>query len=370
MNFGNFDDKSGENKNNINGFEFFTPPEPPAPPEKLSGASRAALTVGATFFMVLCGVWNLFGAMMGDALVFMGAGMLSMLVYIILGGICALLCLDCPRIAFLPPVISFTAVLLISFAFGGGVGNALLTLFPFICGLIIAVSMKKGAKRTGAILSAAVGLALFCAAVLVINIYLSGAELGEIDVVAALDNARQNFIGAMELQMAEMTEIYGNEIANIDIEGTVNGVFNLLPAMIVLTFSAVAFFSQLSLLALCRICNLYHKLEKKDTEFEVTAVTAVVFAVSEVLSMIFSASDSVYLAVFNNISSILLPALAVVGLMSVLPKKEGNMVKVGCFPLIIFAFLAFYAADLAFLFLAVIGTVGTIKKNFKKPKEG
>lgn len=374
MNFGNFDEKSGENKDNISSFGDFPPPAPKTPPEKLSTAAKAALTVGTTFFMIMCGVWNYLGTVFDDAVVFMGAGMLSMLVYIILGGACALICLDSPRLALVPPSVSVVSVFAISAAVSGLgaslVPNALMSLFPFVGGLIIAVSMKKGAKRSGAILAAALGLAVFCVAVLLLNLFIWDISLRDIDLIAIIDSARKSFIEAMELRMGEMAELYGSEISDIDIEGAVNGVFNLLPSMLILTFASAAFFSQLSLLALCRIFGLYHKLEKKDTEFEVTAVTAIVFALSEVLALVFAARDSVYLAVFNNLSTILLPALAVVGLMSVLPKKEGNMVKVGCFPLMLFVSLVFFATDLAILFLAVVGTVDTLKKNFKSSKKG
>ncbi|MBQ8005732.1 MAG: hypothetical protein IJ303_05420, partial [Clostridia bacterium] len=335
-------------------------------PDKLGGGARAALVIAASVFMLLSGLWNVIGFASGDAVLFAGVLVLSWLVYIILGGICALLWLDCSKVAFLPPAVAFLGSLGVSFLIGGRMSYSaffisLFSIFPALCGFIIAVSMKKGAKRTGAILSAAIGLGLFSTGLLILSAAFSGQNIGLSHITATIDSARAAFIEAMQTTSAKLSEIYGNDISGMDIELAVNSVFNLLPAIICTMFMTVAFFSQLSLLALCRICGLYHKLEKKDTEFSLSVITALVFAVSYLMSIILSSGDSAALAVFDNLGMMLQPALAVVGLMSVLPKREGNMLRVGCFPLVAVLLLLTFAPAIAFVLLSVMGTFETFK---------
>ncbi len=334
-------------------------------PDKLGGGARAALVIAASVFMLLSGLWNVIGFASGDAVLFTGVLVLSFLVYIILGGICALLALECPRLAILPPLVAFLGSLGVSSLMGGispsAVLSSLFSVFPALCGFIIAVSMKKGAKRTGAILSAAIGLGVFSTGLLLLSAAFSGQNIGLSHITAAIDSARAAFIEAMQETYAKLSEIYGNDISGMDIELAVNSVFNLLPAIICTMFMTVAFFSQLSLLALCRICGLYHKLEKKDTEFSLSVITALVFAVSYLMSIILSSGDSAALAVFDNLGMMLQPGLAVVGLMSVLPKREGNMLRVGCFPLVAVFLLLTFAPAIAFVLLSVMGTFETFK---------
>ena len=360
------------NKNNEyteqGGSPSFTPP-----PDKLSNAARAAMTLGTSVFMLICGLLNVMGLAFGDAAIFMGTSTLSLLVYIILGGMCALIALDCPVLAPIPPLVAFVGSFAIAAFANGGVSaillcEALMSVFPALCGIIIAVSMKMGAKRTGAIVASAIGTGIFTAVIVILSVYLSGGAFDGAAVIAAVDEARESFIEAMKLQSKELSELYGYDFSGLDIEGTVNGVFNLIPALAALIFAVTAFFSQLSLLALCRICNLYHKLKKKDTEFEVSTVTAAVFAFSYIMSIFLSSSDSAALAVFDNLSMILQPALSVVGVISVLPKREGNVLKVGCFPLVAVFSLLMFAPSLAFILLAVMGTVSTFKTARKNAK--
>ena len=67
------------NKNNEyteqGGSPSFTPP-----PDKLSNAARAAMTLGTSVFMLICGLLNVMGLAFGDAAIFMGTSTLSLLV--------------------------------------------------------------------------------------------------------------------------------------------------------------------------------------------------------------------------------------------------------------------------------------------------
>ena len=118
-----------------------------------------------------------------------------------------------------------------------------------------------------------------------------------------------------------------------------------------------------------RILALYHKLKKADTEFKVSIVTAVLYAASYLLTVVTVGDDSPAYAVFDNISTILMPALAVVGLMECLPKRDGASVRVGCFPLILSGSLMMFLPALGVLVLSFFGTFYIIRDEFKKHKK-
>lgn len=347
----------------------------PVRSESLSGTAKALLTVIASFCMTFCGAWNLLGIASGDIRLLTLVGLLSMLVYFAVGGICTLLALEAPRLAPIPALVSFTVTFGLFTALNGGfrviiLAAALLSVFPTLGGAILAVTMRNGVKRPSAILASSVGTGIFTAAVLVLSVYLAGGVLSGESITAIVEGARTSLIEFFELQL----ETIKNKLPEYDVSAIepvtmVNGIFNLLPALIVFVLNAIAFFSQLSLLALLRLFGLYHKLERTDIEFKVSPVTAAVFAVSFILSMVLSPNLGVALAVLDNLSMILMPAMAVVGLMGSLPRREGNTVKVGCFPLLLSGSLMMFMPALAMVVLAVFGTVYTFMELFSTLKK-
>lgn len=366
MNSDNFNNNL--NQNGVDGGKNI-----PRYPQNLSKKQRAFFVVGATLFMLICSVINIFGLSSGDSVALIGSGTLSMLVYIMVGGVCALLVLDCPKLAAIPPLLSLVASLVIFFVQNGkltsvGVLGAVQSLFPAICGVIIAVSMKRGARRSGAILAGAVGLALFTVALFTVGSLLEGQSIGVEYLLAAIEEARQGLIASMTEMAPELSETLGYDVSGLDFESVVNSVFNILPALVILTFTISAFVAQLSLLALCRICGIYHKLEKKDTEFSVTPITALIYAITALLGFFIPDGQGAAAAVLENLNIILMPALALVGLMSFLPRREGNVVRIGCFPLVILVILLMTAPIIAILLLSAVGAFGTLKRALKLRK--
>lgn len=359
------------NNNNANRGDF----KLPLHPNSLSNTAKVFLTMTASFLMLVCSIFNMFGITANSPTVIMLAAVLSMLVYFIVGGICALLVLEASKLAPVPPIVTFVLTLLLFGVINGGVNSAmlsdaLLSLFPSVGGTAMALAMKKGAGRTSAILVSSVSTGVFVAAVCVLSVYLAGGSVSGASISSAIDSARASFVEMFEEQIAvfekEMPEY---DFSGLDIEGSVNGIFNRLPAMIVLAFNVTAFFSNLSLLALMRILDLYHKLKKADTEFKVSIVTAVLYAASYLLTVVTVGDDSPAYAVFDNISTILMPALAVVGLMECLPKRDGASVRVGCFPLILSGSLMMFLPALGVLVLSFFGTFYIIRDEFKKHKK-
>lgn len=342
--------------------------------ESLSRAAKVFLTAIASFCMTFCGAWNLLGAASGDISILVLVGFLSMLVYFAVGGICALLSLEAPRLAPIPPIISFVLTFSIFTLLNDGfrviiLAFSVLSIFPSVGGAVLAFAMRNGVKRPSAILASSVSTGVFTAAVFAVSVYLAGGVLNSEAMISIVEGARTSLIRFLELQIELIkNELPEYDVSMIDPKAMVNGIFNLLPALIALVFNAIAFFSQLSLLALLRILGLYHKLERTDTEFKVSAITAAVFAVSYILSMVLSPDIGAALAVFDNLSMMLMPAMAVVGLMGSLPKREGNTVKVGCFPLLLSGSLLIFMPIIGILVLAVFGTVYTFAELYRNSK--
>ena len=360
MNFNNFGGNNGNFKLPIH-------------PDSLSKGAKAFLTLVSAVLMALCGYCLLVGITANDINLLSSAALLGFFLFFVVGGMSALLVLEAPRLAPLPPILSFAFVFAYFIASTGGFRVAFLfgslySLLPFVFGLFLALAMKKGVNRTGAILSSALAGGVFVLALSILSVYLAGGKIeggALLSFVEQLREGMREYFDAQLLMIKENLPQY--DISGIDAVALSNGIINLLPATIVLYFSVTAFFSQLTLLALLRIYDLYHKLEARDKEFKVSVITAIVFALSYLLSAFLA--DSPALAVLDNLYMILMPPMAVVGLMSCLPSRQGKTLKIGCFPLVISVPLIFILPGVGIFLLAFFGTISTIKEAVLKNKK-
>lgn len=360
MNFGNFN----ENKSDF---------ELPIHPDTLSKGAKAFLTVVSAVLMALCGYCLLVGIVANDVNLLSSAALLGFFLFFIIGGMTALLVLEAPGLAPLSPILAFVAVFSYFVVNSGGfrvafLFGSLFSLLPFVFGLFLALAMKKGVNRSGAILSSAVCGGIFVLAVLMLSVCLAGGKIDGESLLSFVDQLRDGMREYFDAQLLMIKENFPQtDVSGIDATSLANGIINLLPATVVLYFSVAAFFTNLSLLALLRIYDLYHKTELHDREFKVSVVTAVVFAASYLLAAFMGEGPA--LAVMDNLYLILMPPMAVVGLMSCLPKRDGNGVKVGCFPLVISIPILFILPAVGILLLAFFGTIFTIKEAVKKQKK-
>lgn len=360
MNSGNFDGNKGN-------FEL------PIHPDSLSKGAKAFLTVASAVLMALCGYCLLVGITANDFNLLSTSALLGFFLYFIIGGVSALLVLEAPRLAFLPPILSFAFVLSFFIVQSGGfrvafLFGALFSLLPFVFGLSLALAMKKAINRTGAIVISALSGGIFVLIILVGCVYLAGGIINGEALLSLVDQLREGMHEYFDAQLLLIKENFPQtDVSGIDPAVLANGIINMLPATIVLYFSIAAFFTNLSLLALLKIYDLYHKTELHDREFKVSVVTAVVFAVSYLLAAFLE--DSSALAVLDNLYMILMPPMAVTGLMYCLPRREGNAVKVGCFPLVISVPLIFILPGIGIFLLALFGTIFTIKEAVLKNKK-
>ena len=360
MNSGNFDGNKGN-------FEL------PVHPETLSRGAKAFLAVASAVLMSICGYCLLTGIVAKDENLTTSAVILGFFLSFIIGGMTALLVLEAPRLAPLPPILSFAFVLSFFIVQSGGfrvafLFGALFSLLPFVFGLFLALAMKKGVNRTGAILSSALAGGVFVLALSILSVYLAGGIINGEVLLSLVDQLREGMHEYFDAQLLLIKENFPQtDISGIDPGVLANGIINLLPTVVVLYFSVMAFFINLSLLALLKIYDLYHKTEPQDREFKVSVVTAVVFAASYLLATFIA--DSPALAVLDNLYMILILPMAVTGLMYCLPRREGNAVKVGCFPLVISVPLIFILPGVGIFLLALFGTIFTIKEAVLKNKK-
>lgn len=336
--------------------------------------AKTALIAICVFLATMCGLWNLFGVSSGHTDVGFMVASMSYLLYFIIGGLTAVLVIESPKLAFLPPLLSFGLVLVFFSLVGGAVRapfviNALVTLIPFVCGISLAIAMKRGFTRTGAITLSASVTGVFSVGILMLSAYISGNELSVSALLDFVDVIRAEATEFFGTQISEATEMFPQyDLSEIDPAVIVNEIFNILPAMFILLFSVLAFFVNVSMLASMRILGIYDRVEQKDRAFEVSAVTAVVFAVSYIASIILSGADSPAFAVCYNISVVLMPALAMVGLFENLPRKEGRTIRIGCFPIFFGIPLLLIYPSIGLLVFSILGTISTLKKEWRASK--
>ena len=350
----------------------------PAPPKKLSPTSGAILTAVCVLLAII------YGGMASAALPAGSFGVIFILLvfpalfaYLSIAGYAFQ-----PVIAALASLVTPIACILLAGADKAAdtaliLSSTVESLVPAACGLALFLSYKYRMRRTsGIVLTASfAGVLLVCS--LAVGIYSTyGALNGETvmkmldDLRASMTDAIKSIVDEMKNNISSIGGIYENApVPSFDAEALVDGVFNVLPAIVIVSLSVVAFLMQRVFFTCFRIFRAGDNCFTPEMKvFEVSAPTAVIFAVCFIVSL-FVSSSSAAKAVLDNLTMILEPGLAVTGLSSILPRREGNTVKVGCFPIIGMIILLFISLNVAVLVLAIVGTVSVIKKAFGEIKK-
>ena len=251
------------------------------------------------------------------------------------------------------------------------VGSVIESLSPVAVGFALYVSVKRKMRRTGAIVFASTVSALLWLVLICLSIYYSYGSLDESTVLSLIDELRLSMTASLDEQFAALSELYGTSVlADFSAEALVNSVFNVLPAIFTILLTVSLYIIQRLLFLCYSAFHLKDRFTPEMKTFEVSAPCAVIFAVCYLMSVILYSNKGPAKAVFDNLSMILEPGLAVTGLLSLLPKRDGNMVRIGCFPIAALIIVFFISQSMALLLLAVIGTVFTIKKAYLAAKNG
>lgn len=159
-------------------------------------------------------------------------------------------------------------------------------------------------------------------------------------------------------EMQKMYNELSTTLSDEAIRGAISSLFNLLPALITVAASIIAFLSQILLLAAYHTAGLEKVLTPKARMLTVSATAAIIYLVCFLL--MFFLPNGMALAVVQNIALILSPILLLVGvqtLLGMIAKAKGGM-KIFLI-LAIVAMLCCYSGGV-FLLLAAWGAYSRI----------
>lgn len=221
----------------------------------------------------------------------------------------------------------------ISVALGVELRVALLALVFVPASLLLSFATLKGRDRTEAICYTAAGLLLSLVAILLVLIYLSYGNLGRNAIIGYFDTLRNGAIGTLAsfrnellsgmsgaVQDAATKEAYDRFamlLSDEMIGDVVSMVINILPAMAVIVCSVIAYEAQGMLNAVYYNTGLRQVVTPASRYFTMSVVSAVIYAVTFILTLLIP-SSSMASAVVQNISLILLPGFCVLGVQGIL----------------------------------------------------
>ena len=198
--------------------------------------------------------------------------------------------------------------------------------FAFLpAGILLALATRLGKGRTTAICFAEAGLLLALLAGLGFLLLRESREAG-LELTQYISSMRESiFEAAVEFRTAMQSFLEENPEMNDEMAGqlmsiltdeffreSIRLVFNLLPAILCVLCSIIAFEGQLLLNASYRSVGWVRVLTPEARIFTMSLPAAVIYFVSFVITL-FSKSDSLAMAVIQNLNLLLMPGFCVVG---------------------------------------------------------
>ena len=222
---------------------------------------------------------------------------------------------------------------------------------------------KKASMKTTVMLSAAVPCIAVAAIVLIHSYTVTGAPFKTLKV--ALSQAREETVALMEESMAQMKEL-GYESA-LNIEALINETFNVLPGTLIAMVVVLSYLMQKTMIFVARLFGSPSDIPEETKNLEITVVAAIVYTITLALSLFLPAGMAQ--AASHNIALCFVPALALVGVKTQFAQRRGGVVRIGCLPIIIFAFLFYMNPALAVKVLALFGAFEIVGQALNKVKK-
>ncbi len=277
-----------------------------------------------------------------------------------------------PHYAILPFLLAFIAV----FAITRDWQVAVLVLPALPAAALLAVATKRDEGRTGAICWGAGGFAIFIAAIL-IYLLVSGSAaqgIGVFEYIDLLRNRLAEWMYSFRDTMLEPVNTFRETLASLSgqmgeelvvIDDSVMGlpfftalaamIFNLIPAMILMLCSAVAYTAQMLLTAQYRSAGMERVITLASKTFTLSVTSAILYLISFVIT-IFAAQNSAFVVFANNLCLILLPAFCVFTVNWLRGMKKGSR----ALPLIMVSILFCCTPNAAIYFFASLGAYQVI----------
>lgn len=337
--------------------------------KKPTKTTIAVLSAISTLFMIICLFFNRTALHSDDAIIILGTIVINFFSFIIISGTIGYIANFYLLISVIVSIAPFFVLGVIAISMPSvGVGMVLSAcplIVPIMTGNAIGYFMSVIAKRTNTIImstvAALIGVAVCVAPLCVAGMSLISARGFDRSFAGLVDFCKSVMCDALGMYLQMFSEIYKIDVGEFDIAGTVNAFFNVLPGMICSVCVVFVMAAQLITLALAKITSVYTSLESYSTEYRVNIVSAIVYAVCTLVTLLGTSGDSIVFAVMQNISIILCPVLTLSGIISLLPKKYGRMVRVGCFPITAVFFLVAVYPPAAVMLLSFMGVFYVIR---------
>lgn len=340
--------------------------------DKPNTSFMIAALIGASVLLCLLTLGELFAkGVLADGAVSLNSGFLGLVFTVVACAIIAFIGCVRPVLVLVAPLAAITvsAVILIftknkiSVSFIMSLSGWLI---PLSGGVALSLATVKKWRRTSAVIAVSAGLGLSYLLLLATDFYIIVGAFSPGLLIETFNSQRDILISELSNNLGELSAIYGTKISEQLIALAVNSFFNYLPALAILSFCILGFFSQKILFLIFKSQNMQALLDEDMKEFLPSKITAIMFIASYALSFLAPAASLVK-AVADNVYIILEPALTLVGIVHLMPKRVNNVVRIGCLPFISIAFLFFFAPSLAVLMLAVMGTIKIFRTSKKQP---
>ncbi len=309
---------------------------------------------------------------------FMQAGLVVALVFAVAEGSVLIALLPTDRLALLPiiPVVAYAIAAAVSRDLVGAVA----VLVPVPAAITLAVGTRNsaaredGLTRTGVICATTLALGLSLGAMITLSLYRHLGSLSAEALLAALDELREAYITQItSLELPEgATEEMKQLITRESATNIVNSTFNIMPAIAVVTVLILSTVTQLIQHAALIAFGHKESLTDRVRAYKISLIAGVVFVIAYFVAMS-TASGSSTLAgtVAENISIILLPGLALAGLVRLVQSLTRKGARgMGCmFYIILLAPCLLFIAPPVLAFVEVIGHIWTLILSRIKPPE-
>lgn len=334
----------------------------------VAGVGRRPLTVAMVLVTTL--LFTVLGSVAGIGFT-VGAVLLSLVV-------------GCATVAFLMSTLRHAlvgalipiAAVGVAFAVTRNLPIALSALAFLPGGALLAFATLRAKGRTTAICFAQCGLMLSVLAGLAVLVWRIYGSVGPAAIRAAIDAAKESLVRAFEAfrdyniatlesvtvgeQSQELIDrvnlLYNREMAL--------QIFSIFPAVIAVLCGIVAYEAQSFLNASYKTVGLGEVLTANACFFSMSTTSAILFVVSFILSMLVSAS-TVPGAVMQNLSLLLMPGLAVIGLQSIVASVRHAKGSNRIFLLLLLAFFVCCTGGV-FYMLAFWGSYGIVMLALQK----
>ena len=268
------------------------------------------------------------------------------------------------------PVASyFIAVILLD-----GFAAPAVAFVPLAAALALYYAVSNNLHKVSAICHMSAAMLIFvCAIVAIRYVSLHGTDLAiareSIESFREmLTDLTAKMLLAVTDEISEVAEISmtdANDLATV----SVNAMFNLLPAIIIIIANIAAFFTHSMMVATLFSEKAPSPTLKNMMLFDMSLISAILFLVSSLIGLVFIKSDiSVWLVTAENVSIILMPGMiltAIMMLRGLTAAKKGCAASLVYFG-IIFALL--YIPTVMLPLVSVAGAVTVILNNIAKHK--